>query len=196
MPVKHTIPYSSGMFFITFTCHQWQPLIDKVNGYDIVYHWFDHLKSKGHFINAYVIMPNHVHAVISFVNTGQSINTIIGNGKRFMAYEIIQRLQQNGETALLEQLSNRIEARRKENNKQHNVWELSFDWKECRSNDFVWQKLDYLHNNPCTGKWHLALNAIEYLHSSAKYYLTGVQGVFAVTNFMEMQDVDFKDGRQ
>jgi len=184
------------MFFITFTCHQWQPLIDKVNGYDIVYHWFDHLKSKGHFINAYVIMPNHVHAVISFVNTGQSINTIIGNGKRFMAYEIIQRLQQNGETALLEQLSNRIEARRKENNKQHNVWELSFDWKECRSNDFVWQKLDYLHNNPCTGKWHLALNAIEYLHSSAKYYLTGVQGVFAVTNFMEMQDVDFKDGRQ
>jgi len=27
-------------------------------------------------------MPNHVHALISFVATGQSINTIIGDGKR------------------------------------------------------------------------------------------------------------------
>jgi hypothetical protein len=55
MPVQRTIPYQSGTFFITFTCHQWLPLIDKTNGYDIVYNWFNHLKSKGHFINGYVI---------------------------------------------------------------------------------------------------------------------------------------------
>ena len=70
------------MFFITFTCHQWLSLIEKVNGYDIVYNWFDHLKKQGHFLNGYVIMPNHVHALISFINTKQSINNIIGNGKR------------------------------------------------------------------------------------------------------------------
>lgn len=35
-------------------------------------------------------MPNHIHALISFAETGQRINTIIGNGKRFMAYEIIK----------------------------------------------------------------------------------------------------------
>ena len=93
MPVKQTIPYNSGIFFITFTCHQWLPLIDKTNGYDIVYNWFDHLKSKGHYINGFVIMPNHVHALISFIDTKQCINTIIGNGKRFMAYEIIERLK-------------------------------------------------------------------------------------------------------
>ena len=196
MPVKRTIPYNSGMFFITFTCHQWLQLIDTTNGYDIIYNWFDHLKSKGHYINGYVIMPNHVHALISFVNTGQSINTIIGNGKRFMAYEIIQRLQQQGETVLLHQLSSTIETKRKENNKQHNVWELSFDWKECRGKEFIWQKLNYMHNNPCVGKWQLAANAIAYLHSSAKYYLTGEQGVYAVTNFMEMLDVGFDDNGQ
>ena len=53
-----------------------------------------------------------------------------------------------------------------------------------------------IHNNPCVGKWQLALNTIEYLHSSAKYYLTGVQGLYEVANFMEMEDVDFKEGRQ
>lgn len=131
-------------FFITFTCHQWLPLIDKTNGYDIVYNWFDHLKAKGHYINGYVIMPNHVHALISFIDTKQSINTIIGNGKRFMAYEIIERLKTNNETQLLDQLVNNVEAARKQNKKQHEVWELSFDWKDCRSNDFIYQKLDYM----------------------------------------------------
>ena len=194
MPVKHTIPHNSGTFFITFTCYQWLHLIDKVNGYDIVYHWFDHLKSKGHFINGYVIMPNHVHALISFINTCQSINTIIGNGKRFMAYEIIERLKQQGETELLSLLSSAVESKRRDNKKIHNVWELSFDWKECISKEFTWQKLDYIHNNPCTGKWHMAADSIDYPHSSAKYYSTGEQGIYAVTNFMEMLDADLNNG--
>ncbi len=191
MPVKTTIPHNSGMFYITFTCHRWLSLIDKVKGYDIIYNWFDNLKSHGHFINGYVIMPNHVHVLISFINTKQSINTIIGNGKRFMAYEIIKRLEKNNETALLEQLAGKVESKRKENKKLHEVWELSFDWKDCRSNEFVWQKLDYIHNNPCTGKWLIADNSIEYIHSSAKFYLTGEQGVYPVTNFMEMEEVNF-----
>ncbi|MDN3655404.1 hypothetical protein QWZ08_07200 [Ferruginibacter paludis] len=179
------------MFFITFTCYEWLSLIDKTAGYDIVYNWFDHLKLKGHFINGYVIMPNHVHALISFINTKQSINTIVGNGKRFMAYKMVERLEANNEVELLQKLSANVEPIRKANNKQHEVWETSFDWKDCRSNEFVWQKLNYTHNNPCTGKWQLAANPIDYIHSSAKFYLTGEQGIYPVTNFMEMEEVNF-----
>ena len=137
MPVKQNIPFNSGTFFITFTCYQWLHLIDKTAGYDIVYKWFDHLKSKGHYINGYVIMPNHVHALISFVNTGQSINNIVGNGKRFMAYDLVESLEQRGEGDLLNILNSNIESKRKENKKQHNVWELSFDWKVCLSKEFT-----------------------------------------------------------
>ena len=179
------------MFFITFTCHNWLPLIDKVSGYNIIYNWFDHLKEYGHFVNGYVIMPNHVHALISFINAKQSINTIIGNGKRFMAYEIIKRLEENSEAGILQQLSAHVEPIRRANKKLHEVWETSFDWKDCRSNTFVWQKLDYMHSNPCTGKWQLAANPIEYFHSSAKFYLTDVQSIYPVTNFMEMEEVNF-----
>lgn len=189
MPVKRTIPYSFGTFFITFTCARWLPLIERVNGYDIINKWFDHLKKSGHYINAYVIMPNHVHAIISFTETKQSINTIIGNGKRFMAYEMIARLKQYKETALLAELAGGVEAKRKANKKQHDVWELSFDWKECRSREFTNQKLDYIHSNPCRGKWDLCVSAAEYVHSSARYYLSGEQGVYEVTNIMEMEDV-------
>ena len=68
------------------------PLIAKVDNYNIVYKWFDYLKTQGHFVNASVIMPNHVHAIISFTETEQNINNIIGNDKRFMAYDIIKSL--------------------------------------------------------------------------------------------------------
>ena len=170
MPVKQSIPFNNGMFFITFTCHSWLPLIDKVDGYDIVYKWFDHLKGKGHFINGYVIMPNHVHALISFKNTYQSINTIIGNGKRFMAYEIIDRLTNKNEMDLLKILSENVEKSGRAKNKLHEVWEISFDWKECRSPEFIIQKL--------------------HLHSSAKYYIENKERYYAITNFMEMEDIN------
>lgn len=191
MPVKQTIPFSFGTFFITFTCHNWLTLIEKVNGHDLVYNWFDHLKSKGHYINGYVIMPNHIHALISFIETDQSINTIIGNGKRFMAYEIIKRLTEAGEVDLLNQLALAVEQKRRERNKRHEVWELSFDWKECRNQKFIDQKLNYIHNNPYSKKWNLCSNPSEYIHSSAKYYIAGEQGIYPVTNIAEMQDIVF-----
>ena len=58
MPVKRKIPYPDGIFFITFTCYNWLPLIDIINGYDLVYKWFDYLKEHGDYIVGYQIMPN------------------------------------------------------------------------------------------------------------------------------------------
>jgi REP element-mobilizing transposase RayT len=54
---------------------------------------FDVLKKNGHYITGYFIMPNHVHATIAFRKTKKSINKIVGDGKRFIGYEIIGRLQ-------------------------------------------------------------------------------------------------------
>ena len=113
-----------------------------------------------------------------------------------MAYEIIQRLENENEAALLLQLKDKVDPARKANNKQHEVWHESFDWKDCRSNESVWQKLNYMHNNPCSGKWQLADNPIEYIHSSARFYVTGVQGIYPVTNFMEMEDLNFNLNNQ
>ena len=190
MPVKRKMTEPDGVYFITITCHQWLPLIEQTNGYDLVYNWFDHLKSKGHFINGYVIMPNHLHALIAFRNTGQSINTIIGNGKRFIAYEFINRLKQQGEIKLLHQLNLSVEAKDRERNKRHEVWEDSFDWKECRTSKFMKQKLDYMHDNPCRGKWNLVADVTKYKHSSAKFYLSGEQGVYPIMNYLELEDID------
>ena len=104
MSVRTQIYYPNGIYFITFTCARWLPLFQITNGYSAVYKWFDYLKDQGHYIIGYVIMPNHIHAIIGFGNASKSINSIVGNGKRFMAYELIKLLKEQKQNDLLHQL--------------------------------------------------------------------------------------------
>ena len=172
MPVRREIPYNEGLYFITFTCYKWLQLIEYTNGYDIVYSWFDYLKTQNHDIIGYVIMPNHLHLMISFSKTEKSLNKIIGDGKRFMAYEIIKRLEKRELKHILEKLENAVSGTDRRRGKKHEVWEESFDWKFCETEKFANQKLAYMHNNPCTGRWKLAVDATKYEHSSARYYIS------------------------
>ena len=47
-----------------------------------------------------------------------------------------------------------------------------------------------MHANPCTGKYTLVDLPENYLHCSAKYYLTGEHGLFTVFDYMKLQEVD------
>jgi REP element-mobilizing transposase RayT len=186
MPVRRDIPYTQGLFFITFTCHKWLPLIEQTNSYDLVYKWFDYLKQQNHRIAGHVIMPNHIHVLIDFVKSIKKINTIIGNGKRFMAYDIINRLGETGAAGVLQQLEKAVSAKDKNNGKKHEVWKESFDWKYCETVSFAYQKLIYMHNNPCAGKWKLVEDITKYEHSSARYYITGKHAAYMVVDVEEV----------
>ena len=191
MSVRREIQEYDGVYFITITCSGWLHLFEIADAYDAVYIWFDTLKSRDHFIAGYVIMPNHLHALIAFRNTqGESINRIIGTGKRFMAYELVKRLKSRDENEILALLSSRVNATDARRGKKHEVFEPSFDWKECSTMRLMEQKLEYLHANPCRGKWYLVNDQADYIHSSAGYYATGIFGIYPVTNYAMLQDVD------
>lgn len=83
-----------------------------------------------------------------------------------------------------------MEAKDRERNKQHEVWEDSFDWKHCRDANFVKQKLDYIHDNPVRGKWNLARTSVDYEHSSARFYQCGEHAAYLVTSYLELEDID------
>ena len=155
MAVKSPIDYTEGIYFITFTCQHWLSLFEITKSYDTVYKCFNHLKTKGHYVKGYVIMPNHLHALIDFGISVKSINTMVSNGKRFMAYEIVKRLEGQNKAAILLQLSNAVTNSDKEKGKKHQVFERSFDCKDVTSQYFFKQKLDYMHNNSCSGVWKL-----------------------------------------
>jgi len=190
MSIGRKITEPNGIFFITFTCARWLPLFQMTDGYAAVYKWFDHLREHRHHIVAYVIMPSHVHALIAFSSGPGSINTVIANGKRFMAYALVQRLQVQGNTEILEKMAGWVNPADRARKKLHEVFEPSFDRKECRTLRFTEQKVDYIHQNPC--KARLAKLPEDYLHSSARYYYTGVQGIYPVITYMELQDIDLR----
>lgn len=178
MAVRTPIENTEDLYFITFTCQHWLPLFQITNGYDTVYKWFDHLETKGHYVKGYVIMPNHLHVIINFGASEKSINTIVSNGKRFIAYEIVKRLKKQNKKKILLQLSDAVINSDKDKGKIHQVFERSFDCKEITSQYFFLQKLSYVHNNPCTGFYDLVKNPVDYENSSAKFYITGEQGVY------------------
>src|SRR5690606_10686755 len=99
-------------------------------------------------IIAYVIMPNHMHCVLYFKKAGFNLNKIISNGKRFMAYEIIRRLEEKEENITLKLLSESVTEREKKKGQLHNVFKDSFDAKAILSDNFLHQKIDYIHYNP------------------------------------------------
>jgi REP element-mobilizing transposase RayT len=189
MPVDKSLIYEPGIYFPTFTNYKWLPLFDITNSYDLVYKSFDVLKKKGHHIIAYVIMPNHVHALVGFMRGEQSINTIVGNGKRFIAYDIVARLKEQNKQALLATLANGVSTSDRRRGKLHEVFEASFDAKLCHSYKFINQKIAYIHGNPVSKKWMLVKHECDYVHSSAKYYETGQQGVYEVMHCHDSIDV-------
>ena len=180
MAVKTSIEFTEGMYFITFTCQHWLPLFEITNSYDTVYKWFDYLFTKGHKLKGYVILPNHLHALIDFGSSQKNINTIVSDAKRFMAYKIVDRLKEQKRTEILLQLSEAVTSSDKNKGKIHQVFERSFDCKEITSQHFFLQKLSYMHNNPCSGVWNLVKNPVDYKHSSAKYYSSGEQGEYFI----------------
>jgi REP element-mobilizing transposase RayT len=180
-----------AVYFATFTCYQWVPLFHELNAYDIVYHWMDVAYAKGYRFLGYAIMPNHAHFVIR-VPEGGTINTVLANGKRFMAYAIIQRLTAAGRQDLLMRLQQGLRPSDIARGQRHRVFATSTDLVELFSGKMIEQKLQYIHANAVSKKWHLADDAVEYPHSSFAFYCRGENRMAPLTSY---QEFGFLDGK-
>ena len=103
----------------------------------------------------------------------------MSNGKRFMAYELVKRLERQKNNIVLHKLQESVTASDKDRGKKHQVFERSFDCKLITTEHFFLQKLNYIHNNPCSGVWNLVKNPVDYEHSSARHYI-GEKSVYTI----------------
>jgi len=183
MSVRKTQNNKNTYYFITLTCFEWIHLFEITNLYDHIYAWFDQLKLQKILINGFVIMPNHLHLITYVSEILSSINKVIGNAKRFMAYEIVKRLNEIGRFDILRMLNEGVNPNERKKGKLHNVFEPSFDAKEILTEKFVVQKLNYIHQNPVRGKWHLVDDYRLYKHSSAGFYEFGSKDGYKVIHY-------------
>lgn len=73
-------------------------------------------------------------------------------------------------------------------NKKHEIWQRDSLGIEIYSRDVAKQKLDYIHFNPVSGKWHLSKDDISYYYSSARFYETGIDEFGFLNNLYEVFD--------
>jgi len=105
----------------------------------------------------------------------KSLNIVIRNAKRFLAYDIIKKLEEKKANHLLDVLQAGVKKRESKKGQIHKVFEDSFDAKDCYSRELIFQKLDYMHHNPVSKKWQLVNDFADYEYSSASFYERGIK---------------------
>lgn len=186
MSVGNSNKFSQGIFFCTFTCYDWLPLIELTNTYHNIYESFKKWKQKDCHILGYVIMPNHVHFLIYIGDIEQNIGKLVANAKRFLAYEIVSVLNKQKKYELLSNMIEAVPLNQQLRNKQHQVFKRSFDCKQCYNDQMIETKLQYMHGNPVSGKWNLIDDWRDYPHSSAGFYEYGKQGPVEILSYRDI----------
>ena len=116
----------------------------------------------------FVIMPNHTHFVGKF-STEDPLADVMRDFKRQTSDRILRQLKVEGNAQTLERLAGKVKHPEKQN---HKIWEDDYNAKDVFSTDFLQQKMDYIHHNPCQPHWMLSKTPEDYLWSSARFYLT------------------------
>ena len=118
-----------------------------------------------------MIIPNHFHGLFHIpLDCPKNLNQIVANGKRFIAYAIIANLEKDKKETVLQELFASTSIREKGKGQKHKVFKDSFDAIEIQSIDMLSTKLEYIHRNPCQGRWNLVEDYTHYAYSSAAFY--------------------------
>ena len=157
-----------GAYFITLTVIDWVDVFTKKEYKDIL---IDSLKyciiNKGLHVFEFVIMSNHVHAIVS--SDKMPLSDIISDFKKFTAKQIIEQITNSNESRkewLLKKFA--FAGARNSNNKTYQFWQQDYHAIEL-SNEKMWrQRMDYIHNNPVRAG--VVKHAEDYLYSSARFY--------------------------
>ena len=128
-------------------------------------------------------MPNHLHLLVYITDNCKGLNLVMGEAKRFMAYEIVKQLKVLNETEILKTLVAGVQNEERLRGKKHQVFRLSFDAKEVLGEADILQVLEYIHYNPVSKKWNLAKDFTDYAYSSANYYEQGEHGHLNVWDY-------------
>jgi len=132
-------------------------------------------------IYAYVIMPNHIHLVVKYLE-GHQPAQVLRDFKKFTSKEIIEELRRRQDRALLSFLRAAASSIKKQT---HKVWQDGYFDKSVYSESFLLQKIRYVHNNPVQEHWGLVDKPEEYEYSSARNYFLGDNSVLEIDHYSE-----------
>ena len=141
-----------------------------------------HLRTTGKMkLFVFVIMPNHIH-IIALFSEDHPLSDVMRDFKKFTARQIYRQFQAKGNSKVLEALRREGESLKQE----YKVWEDGYDARDVFSGEFLQQKMDYIHHNPCQPQWKLVELPEEYMWSTAGFYLNGKPCIIPIDDVREI----------
>ena len=164
--------------FFTATILEWKHLLKKDEFKQIIVDSLLFLKKEGSIVvNAFVIMPNHIHLIWQ-IQDGYKQDKIQMRFLKYTAQQIKFRLIDTNDKMLNNFFVNATD-------REYQFWHrkpLSIDlWTQ----EVFIQKLIYIHNNPIKDPWNLVQYPEEYKYSSAKFYESGIDDFNLLTHYRE-----------
>ena len=166
-----TFSESHYAYFITCTVVNWSPLFMQAPYRQIMLDSLNYLREhKRTLLNAFVIMPTHLHAVM-WPEEGVSESDVLRDFKRFTSRSISKEaLRQNDQQALSIFAAARADNRAQDVS-HYQVWQEGSHAEAIFTLKFAGQKIGYIHANPVRAG--LVNAPEEWPYSSARAYLCG-----------------------
>ncbi|NOU46989.1 MAG: transposase [Bacteroidales bacterium] len=181
MADSYRITDQSGLYFVTLTVVEWVDVFTRMNYKELIINNLKYCQeNKGLEIYAYVIMTNHIHLIVR-----SNTNNLSGTLRDFKSYtskellKLVSIPEESRQEWMLRIFSNA--AYKHKRNSVFQLWSHNNHPELLWSNEFIEEKVDYIHQNPVrTG---IVLHPEEYLFSSAKNYAeeNGLLDVILIT---------------
>jgi len=165
----YKIRNQAAIHFITFAVTEWIDVFSRKLYRDIVLDSIRHCQAeKGLLLHAWCIMSNHLHLVASAKN--HDLSDILRDFKKFTSKQIVKAISTNEHESRKSWMLKifKEEGMKNSRNKTFQFWRQDNQPMELYSPAFVFQKINYIHNNPVEAG--LVERPEHYLYSSAKDY--------------------------
>lgn len=126
--------------------------------------------------------PDYLYFVlIAHFIKAHPLSDVMRDFKKFTAQQVYRQFQAEENTKVV----SFVRKEGKAVNQEYKIWEDGYDARDAYSIEFLQQKMDYIHYNPCQPQWKLVGTPEEYLWSTAGFYFEGKPCVIPIDDVRE-----------
>ena len=165
----YKIRNQSAIHFLTFAVVEWIDVFTRKEYRDIVLDSLRHCQeNRGLWLHCWCIMSNHLHLIMSAKD--HDLSDVLRDFKKFTSRKLVNAIEAN----MAESRRNwmlkifRQHGEKNSRNTDYQFWRQDNRPQELYSAKFIFQKMNYIHNNPVVAG--IVERPEHYLYSSAKDY--------------------------
>ena len=177
MSTGYKITEQDKLYFVTLQVVEWVDIFSRESYRKLIVENLNYcVKHKGLEIYAWVIMSNHIHALVK--SNTDNLSGTLRDFKSFTSKKVLEEIETSRESRSDWMLKIFKEASFKhQRNSEYQFWTHENHAELIFSNKFIEQKLNYIHQNPVRAG--IVQLAEHYLYSSAIDY-SGEKGLINI----------------